>query len=48
MIIVGIYEIGHPEMEQKLGTTRIRIIADRCYSGLNAPETHHFKVYIAE
>jgi len=36
-----------PEMEQQLGMTIHRIIADRGYRGHNAPSTHPFKVYIA-
>ena len=36
-----------PEMEEQLGTTINRIIADRGYRGHNAPSTHQFKVYIA-
>jgi IS5 family transposase len=34
-------------MEQQLGTTIHRIIADRGYRGHNAPSIHQFKVYIA-
>ncbi len=34
-------------MEQQLGTTINRIIADRGYRGHNAPATHQFRVYIA-
>jgi IS5 family transposase len=36
-----------PDMEEQLGTTINRIIADRGYRGHNAPSTHQFKVYIA-
>ena len=36
-----------PEMEEQLGTTINRIIADRGYRGHNAPATHQFRVYIA-
>lgn len=36
-----------PEMEQQIGATIKRIIADRGYRGHNASETHRFRVFIS-
>lgn len=35
-----------PEMEQRIGATITRIVADRGYRGHNAPLTHRFRVFI--
>lgn len=36
-----------PEMEQQIGATIKRLVADRGYRGHNAPETHKFRVFIS-
>ena len=36
-----------PEMEQQIGATIKRIVADRGYCGHNAPEEHKFRVFIS-
>jgi IS5 family transposase len=36
-----------PEMEQQIGATIKRIVADRGYRGHNAPEQHKFRVFIS-
>ncbi|GLI95400.1 hypothetical protein LMG27198_43920 [Methylocystis echinoides] len=36
-----------PEMEQQIGATIKRIVADRGYRGGNAPDTHKFRVFIS-
>jgi IS5 family transposase len=36
-----------PEMQQQIGATLKRIVADRGYRGHNAPEEHKFRVFIS-
>lgn len=36
-----------PQMEQQIGATIKRIVADRGYRGHDAPETHKFRVFIS-
>ncbi len=36
-----------PEMEQQIGATIKRVVADRGYRGHNAPEEHKFRVFIS-
>jgi transposase, IS5 family len=36
-----------PEMEQQIGATIARVVADRGYRRHNAPETHKFRVFIS-
>ncbi len=36
-----------PEMEQQIGASIARVVADRGYRGHNAPPTHKFRVFIS-
>lgn len=36
-----------PEIEQQIGATIARVVADRGYRGHNAPPTHKFRVFVS-